>query len=380
MTPMLFLVAFLIGLDEFLLGPLLTPIGAEFGVAPEQVALMVAAYNLPLAILAPFLGTLSDRIGRTRVLRPALLTFAAASLLTAAAPSFALAVGARVLTGIAAAGMLPVAFALASETEDAAKAISRVQAGLTLGIILGPLNGALMEAAGNWRLSFVALGLVAVVLVLAVRGFSKATRSLASDEQAPTSAIVPAVPGLAAMLFGLGGAIGIFAILGERVRDVFSLETWQVSLLFASFGLMTVAGNLLAPWFDRHLGARMAAGLNLVFVLAGIVVLFASVSPGVLLAAISLMAWSVFGGATAPALQTALAEISSAHRGLVLALGSSCLNLGVALSSALTSALHLHAPHLVAAQATATILPAALVMVLWAMRGRTLRRSAGAIR
>lgn len=46
-TILLFLIAVLVGSDEFLLGPILTPIGADLGVAPERVIFIVAAYALP---------------------------------------------------------------------------------------------------------------------------------------------------------------------------------------------------------------------------------------------------------------------------------------------------------------------------------------------
>lgn len=368
MNWLLFLVAFAVGLDEFLLGPLLTPIGTEFSVPPERVALMVAAYNLPLALLAPLIGAISDQIGRLRVMGPALAGFAGASMLTAVAPTFALALGARVLTGIAAAGMLPVAFALASEAEDGARAISRVQAGLTLGIILGPLNGALTDAAGNWRMSFCVLATIAALLFLSVRHMAETEKAGAPKAQDHLASVRFALPGLAAMLLGLGGAIGIFAILGERVRDIFGFETWQVSALFAVFGLTTVGGNLLAPQMIGRFGARLAASLNLVVVLAGIVVVFAPSRPGFALVALGLVAWSVFGGAAAPALQATLAQVSERHRGFILALGSSALNLGVALSSALAAGLHLRETHFVALQAIAMILPVAILVAVWGMR------------
>lgn len=50
-TILLFLIAFLVGSDEFLLGPILTPIGADLGVSTERITLFIGAYALPLALL-----------------------------------------------------------------------------------------------------------------------------------------------------------------------------------------------------------------------------------------------------------------------------------------------------------------------------------------
>ena len=49
---LLFFIAFLVGADELMLGPLLTPIGRELGVQPERVTLFITAYSLALALIA----------------------------------------------------------------------------------------------------------------------------------------------------------------------------------------------------------------------------------------------------------------------------------------------------------------------------------------
>ncbi|WP_082143598.1 MFS transporter [Nitratireductor soli] len=150
--PFLFLIAFLVGADEFLLGPILTPIGEELGVAPERVTLFIAAYSLPLALLAPVFGHLSDRYGRLAVLLPATVVFAAGSILTGLVSSFEWGLATRVLTGAASAGMLPVAFALAADEGRGQAAIQQKCGAITsevIGSIHQSRHGALaMPAVG----------------------------------------------------------------------------------------------------------------------------------------------------------------------------------------------------------------------------------------
>ncbi|WP_000479220.1 hypothetical protein [Vibrio mimicus] len=43
---MLFLIAFLVGADELMLGPILAPIGHDLGVPPERVTLFITAYSV----------------------------------------------------------------------------------------------------------------------------------------------------------------------------------------------------------------------------------------------------------------------------------------------------------------------------------------------
>ena len=48
---LLFLIAFLVGADELMLGPILAPIGKDLGVQPERVTLFITAYSLALALM-----------------------------------------------------------------------------------------------------------------------------------------------------------------------------------------------------------------------------------------------------------------------------------------------------------------------------------------
>lgn len=83
---------------------------------------------------------------------------------TGLAATFEMALLSRVLTGAASAGMLPVAFAIASDAggTNAVRRIAFVSAGLTFGMIMSPGLGALLTALFSWPVAFIALGLAAV--------------------------------------------------------------------------------------------------------------------------------------------------------------------------------------------------------------------------
>jgi len=76
----LFFIAFLVGADELLPGPILTPVGNDFSVRPESVTFFVMAYSLANAVCAFFFGVLSDRSGTMKILIPASIIFAAAAI------------------------------------------------------------------------------------------------------------------------------------------------------------------------------------------------------------------------------------------------------------------------------------------------------------
>lgn len=345
--PFLFLIAFLVGADEFLLGPILTPIGTDLGVMPERVTLFITAYALPLALLAPLFGFLSDRHGRLAVLLPSTAMFALASILTGFVSSFEWGIAIRVLTGIASAGMLPIAFALAAdESEEAAKSISFVMGGLTTGLMAGPGLGAYLTELWSWRAAFISLGLAALAVAIlgpvVLRKNDKSANKRDPDDGDGGLFVPGTVGALCGMFFGLGGAIGIYSMIGERLRDGLHLDTQQIGLVYVGFGILSVAGNALAPVAIRRIGGgRRAMRLAMAIVIVCLAVVFALPHPALLAVVLALGVWAVVGGIGAPGLEAHIAGLSDTHRGVLLALSTSAANLGVALSAALAGEAHL---------------------------------------
>ena len=110
------LAVYFVGAVEFMLAPMLTPLALAFAAKPADVVWLVSAYAVSYAVLAPLIGLHSDRIGRRRLLLPALALFAADALAIAFAPSLTFAIIARILGGAAGAALTPTAFALIAET------------------------------------------------------------------------------------------------------------------------------------------------------------------------------------------------------------------------------------------------------------------------
>lgn len=356
-TPLLFLIAFLVGSDEFLLGPILTPIGADLGVRPEQVTWFVAAYALPLALCAPLFGGLSDRVGRRRILAPAIAAFSLGSLGTAVSSDYAVALVTRVLTGIGAAGMLPVAFAAAADGggERAPRNIAAVQAGLTGGIIVAPAYSAWVAEAVGWEFAFIGLALAAVITVSGILRLDDVASTKTTREKAQPSFVPGALSAILAMAFGLGGAIGIYALAGEQLRHATGIGTALIGVIYAGFGVLTLIGNLVMPAVIARIGnPRRVVRFCLTGVLVAAVGLF-GLKLDLWTSSVLLAIWALLGGIGAPSLQTYLADLSPDRAGRLMAYGSSALNLGVASWAALASIGFAIAPEYVAGQAILTI-------------------------
>lgn len=374
----LFMVAYLVGADELLLGPILAPVGDDLGVAPERITLFITAYSLAIVFAAPFFGRLSDKIGRIQVILPACALFGLSSVATGLTDHFGLALATRVMTGLASAGMLPIAFALAGDQpgSKSMKQIVLVQAGLTLGMITSPGIGALLTAFHSWRFAFIGLGcaawLVTLLLLLVSRKATPPVSALSATASVPDSLVsdslvsdplipeplvpdllVPRqasfcpllIPGalgaLLAMGFGLGGGIGVFNLAGQHLRDTEGLTVGWTGMMYAGLGVVSVLGNMGTSRVIKRLGSGRA-----VMRCALMVCMFSSVCLFSPLGELSseqqtswraitllLVAWSLAGGVGSPALQNHISQLSERHRGALMALGMSMMHLGVAVWS-----------------------------------------------
>ncbi|MBN9502564.1 MAG: MFS transporter [Armatimonadetes bacterium] len=134
------------------------------------VGMSLAAFSLAQLVTAPFLGRLSDRIGRRRVLLITCLLSVASYVAYAHSTSLTMVFVSRVLGGIGAAN-LGVAFAYIADVtkpEDRAKGLGLVGAAFGLGFILGPFSGTQLLKFGHNEpllLGYVAAGLSLVNLL-----------------------------------------------------------------------------------------------------------------------------------------------------------------------------------------------------------------------
>ena len=167
---------FALGTDGFVVAGVLPEISRTFHINIGAAGQMTTAYAITYALLAPLLAAVAAHVPRKTMLLTALGIFVVANLITAVAPSFAIAMASRVLAGVGAAMFAPTATGAAATlvpSERRGYALSIVIAGLTAATALGAPIGAAIGALGDWRwtMAFVsalaALSAVGVGLLLA---------------------------------------------------------------------------------------------------------------------------------------------------------------------------------------------------------------------
>jgi len=137
----------------------------------SATAWIVDSYTLVFACLLIPAGALGDRFGRKRGMLIGLGIFAAGSVLAALAPSVAVLMCGRALTGVGAALVLPATLAVTLarvEPADRLRAVALWSALAGIGGVAGNLGGGLAVEFGGWRVLFwagVPIALAAAALI-----------------------------------------------------------------------------------------------------------------------------------------------------------------------------------------------------------------------
>ncbi|MEB3238527.1 MAG: MFS transporter [Candidatus Sericytochromatia bacterium] len=128
------------------------------------VGYLFASFTFMQFLAAPFLGALSDAVGRKPVLLVALVGTSASYVGMALANSLELLFAARVAAGLAGASLSVVSTCIAdlSSPEDRAKNFGILGAAFGIGFILGPALGGLLSGHGLRTPFWAAAGLAAV--------------------------------------------------------------------------------------------------------------------------------------------------------------------------------------------------------------------------
>jgi predicted MFS family arabinose efflux permease len=92
--------AFFVGMDTFIVVALILAMTLDVHVSPHIGGLLVTAYALCYALLAPLFGPIGDQRGRKPVILSGLVVFGAGTFLTGMGTSFPFLLVMRALTGL----------------------------------------------------------------------------------------------------------------------------------------------------------------------------------------------------------------------------------------------------------------------------------------
>ena len=152
-------------LNLYVTQPMLPMFESVFHASKSMVGLTVSASTLGIALSAPFLGALAERLSRKQVIVFALLALAVPTLLAASAPGLHVLIVWRFLQGLVMPAIFATVITYIGE-EWAPTAIAMVMSiyvsGTAMGGFLGRLIGGVVAEYLGWHWSFLILGVVTV--------------------------------------------------------------------------------------------------------------------------------------------------------------------------------------------------------------------------
>ena len=334
MTILLGLAVFVVGMDTYIVAAVLPAVADDLREPISSVGLIASAYALPVALLSPVFGPLSDRRGRRFALLVGLSIFTGAAVACAVAPSLPFLLDARVINGIGSAILMPAAFAAAGDLDSNAartRALAILAATFPLANLLGLPAGALATTVGGWRAPFI---LVALLAGLAIAGVATSTRIPRATTSQRTYAQTftrvlrdrQALAVMSVTLIWFTGGFGLFIYMGEFAHRTFGLPVEQAGLVYLVVGFVGIVAARTSGVVQQRVGARrvLLTGLSV----AGVAVFLVPLAPALSVALLLFAAWAAATWFGIPAMQTIVAGLSSSARGTMLAFNSSALNLG----------------------------------------------------
>src|SRR5438876_2020415 len=158
-------------LDLYSTQPLLPLLTRTFGASTFEAGLTITAPTIAVAIFAPFIGRLADRLGLRRVIVGSAWTLTLATAVAGTSHSLGQLILWRFVQGIATPGIFASTVAYVHEVwppSHAGRATAAYMTGTILGGFTGRAVSGVVAADINWQAAFVALailtGVVAAVL------------------------------------------------------------------------------------------------------------------------------------------------------------------------------------------------------------------------
>jgi predicted MFS family arabinose efflux permease len=158
---------FLLDVDLVVVNPLLVPISKDFGSSLGVATFALTGYLLTFGAMQLVHGTVSDSVGRVRVLRAAMAGLAVADLAAALAPDIWVFIAARALAGASAAAIIPVTVAYVGDRvppERFQRTMATLLSASAVGAASATLVVGVLTDLVNWRAPLVMPALIAAVL------------------------------------------------------------------------------------------------------------------------------------------------------------------------------------------------------------------------
>jgi len=365
----------LVGLDRFILPVLFPSMMGELKLTYEDLGNLVGILAIAWGVAAFGMGYLSDRLGRRKVLIPAVILFSLLSALSGVATGLLSLLIIRAVMGLAEGPVASTGVAVAVEASHPSRrglnnGVFQCMISL-FGLALGPLIATQLLQITSWRYVFMLVGIpglfVAFAMFFIVREPATTTAGAGHTVRRPSFGELFAhrnVP--LAMLTLMCAMTGIFvqaAMMPNYLQDYLKLSTTDMGFVTSAIGFGGCIGQFALPAISDIIGRKPATllsfivaaiflylfsqtgaeSLTMLFGLLFVAALFnfaalailagpvaAEAAPIGMIASVAglvIGAGEIFGGGVAPAIAGRIAQATGIQNTLLFAIGGQVLGL-----------------------------------------------------
>ncbi|MDN4054245.1 MFS transporter [Massilia sp. YIM B02763] len=252
---------FIIFFQAFMVAPIIPQLAATFAVSPHETGFIVPAYLIPYGAATLAYGLLADRIGIWRIMAASLCAFALLTSLTATAQSITQLAFWRLMTGLGASGVVPLALVLIGRLfpyERRGRPLGWLFGAMAGGMAFGSTIGAVLEPYTGWRIIFIGVGIAGAGILAVLLPYRNLIADATQSIQGGWSMLFQAYRGLITSargqrtyLFVLLNSIfhsGVFTWLGLYFERQYGLGPVGIGLALLGYG---VPGFLFGPLIGR---------------------------------------------------------------------------------------------------------------------------------
>ncbi len=324
--------AFAIGMTEFVIMGLLPNVAEDLNVSIPTAGQLITMYALGVAVGAPILTLLTQRIPQKKLLCLLMILFILGNGISVIAPNYAVLMVARLITALTHGTFFGVGAVIASNLvhpNKRAGAVSIMMAGLTIANIIGVPLGTFIGQHMGWRSSFGAIAIMGVVALIGIIIFIPQIRQ---DKPVSIKQQISALAQPKLLLYLLIGALGnaslftVFTYITPLLQQVSGFAEHSVTWILVLFGCGVTIGNIvggkLADW------KLMPSILGLYFAVCIILSVFTFTVHSPIAAVATIFLWGVASFAVMPGLQVRIMSLAQEAPALASTSSHSAGNLG----------------------------------------------------
>lgn len=334
--------AFGIGTTEFVPIGLLATIAQDFDIGITLAGLLISGYAIGVAVGAPILTALTNRMTRKTLLIVLMAVFIVGNIVAAMSTSFELLMIARFITAFSHGVFFAIGATIAVQLVPAhkkASAIALMFTGLTVATVTGVPLGTFIGQAFGWRATFWAVALLGIVAIAAITILIP--KNLKQSPPAKFSDIFRLVTngrlllGFAITALGYGGTFVAFTYLTPILEDLIKLDAKLISIVLLVYGIAVAIGNAVGGRLANHNPTR---ALFWMFILhAVILIVMTFMIPFKVAGLIAVILMGLVAFMNVPGLQLNVVQLAEKYVpsavDVASALNIAAFNIGIAMGS-----------------------------------------------